>query len=92
MIKSFFVFKNRGGPYQEDNNWDSRKRSGSISGSSIDAGSKLHRKLSNISCPPPGRGLPHSTSVFDLNSHMHHQHMHGFAPMQQVNNKCFHAV
>ncbi|KAJ8983783.1 hypothetical protein NQ317_000344 [Molorchus minor] len=45
---------------------------------------EYREKMSNISCPPQGRGIPHSTSVFDLNNPMAHHHHHGFVPMQQA--------
>ncbi|XP_018564657.1 uncharacterized protein LOC108906015 isoform X2 [Anoplophora glabripennis] len=74
--------RDSGYPDWEQEQWNSRFRSGSISGS--DAGRQ--RKLSNTSCPPPGRGLPHSTSVFDLNNPMAHHHHHNLVPMQQAHS------
>jgi E3 ubiquitin-protein ligase RNF31 len=73
--------RDSGYPDWETEQWNSRFRSGSISGS--DSGNRM-RKLSNTSCPPP-RTLPHSASVFDLNNTMPpHHHHHGFMPMQQA--------
>ncbi|KAJ8960923.1 hypothetical protein NQ318_020223 [Aromia moschata] len=75
--------RDSGYPDWEMDQWNSRLRSGSVSGS--DAGRSLQRKLSNTSCPPQGRGVPHSASVFDLNNPMaHHHHHHPFMPMQQA--------
>lgn len=59
-----------------------RNRTGSVSGS--DVGSRVSRKLSNTSCPPSARGLPHTTSVFDLNNPMQYHNQGAFVPMQQV--------
>ncbi|RZC33722.1 IBR domain containing protein [Asbolus verrucosus] len=73
--------RDSGYPDWETEQWNSRLRSGSISGS--ESGARLQRKLSNTSCPPP-RGLPHSASVFDLNNAIPHHHHHGFMPMQQA--------
>ncbi|XP_060517508.1 E3 ubiquitin-protein ligase lubel-like isoform X1 [Cylas formicarius] len=71
--------------YPEWDQWNRRSRTGSVSGS--ETGSRLSRKLSNTSCPPPGRVLPHSTSVFDLNNSLpHYHHHHGFLPMQQAHS------
>lgn len=71
----------------EQERWN-RQRSDSISGS--DMGSKVQRKLSNTSCPPSVRGVPHSTSVFDLNNPIQHNHHHGFVPVQQVKDCYIH--
>ncbi|XP_076270641.1 linear Ubiquitin E3 ligase isoform X1 [Rhynchophorus ferrugineus] len=75
-----------GYPDWEKDQWQMRNRTGSISGS--ETGSRLARKLSNTSCPPGNRALPHSTSVFDLNNSqpgMQHHH-HGFIPIQQAHS------
>lgn len=55
-------------------------RSGSTSGSDA-SHSHLQRRLSNASS---ARGVPHSASVFDLNTQMGHHHSHGYPAMQQV--------
>ncbi|XP_030754545.1 uncharacterized protein LOC115881269 isoform X2 [Sitophilus oryzae] len=73
-----------GYPDWEKDQWPMRNRTGSVSGS--ETGSRLVRKLSNTSCPPPNRGVPHSTSVFDLNNAPVHHHHHGFIPMQQAHS------
>lgn len=64
-----------------------RNRTGSVSGS--DVGSRVSRKLSNTSCPPSARGLPHTTSVFDLNNPMQYHNQGAFVPMQQVRFCCY---
>ncbi|XP_050309298.1 E3 ubiquitin-protein ligase lubel isoform X2 [Anthonomus grandis grandis] len=69
--------------YPDWDQWAIRDRAGSVSGS--EAATKVSRKLSNTSCPPPTRSnIPHSTSVFDLNNTMAHHHHGGFTPMQQA--------
>ncbi|KAG5896886.1 hypothetical protein JTB14_033524 [Gonioctena quinquepunctata] len=74
--------RDSGYPDWEMEEWKNRARSGSVSGS--DMGNRVQRKFSNISCPPPSRGVPHSASVFDLNNPMLHQHHQGFLPMHQA--------
>lgn len=80
--------RDSGYPDWEQDQWPYRNRAGSVSGS--DGGSRLTRKLSNTSCPPAVRGMPHSTSVCDLNNAAPHHH-HGFVPMQQVRQVLFHS-
>lgn len=68
----------------EQERWN-RQRADSVSGS--DFGGRGQRKLSNTSCPPSVKTLPHSASVFDLNVNNQMQHLHphhGFVPVQQV--------
>lgn len=65
----------------EQERWN-RQRTDSISGSDFGVGSQ--RKLSNTSCPPSIKRMPHSASVFDLNNPMPQNHQHGFMPVQQV--------
>lgn len=69
--------------WEQEQQWH-RMRSGSVSGS--DAGHPhLQRKFSNISCPP-GRNMPQSASVLDLNGPMAAHRTHGYPgpPMQHV--------
>ncbi|CAH2007149.1 unnamed protein product [Acanthoscelides obtectus] len=74
--------RDSGYPDWDQERWRQRDRTGSISGS--DFGGRVQRKNSSLSCPPPDRGMPLSTSVFDLNNPMmHHQH-HNFMPIQQA--------
>ncbi|ENN77278.1 hypothetical protein YQE_06104, partial [Dendroctonus ponderosae] len=76
--------RDSGYPDWEQDQWPYRNRADSVSGS--DGGSRLTRKLSNTSCPPAARGMPHSASVFDLNNAAPHHHPHGFVPMQQAHS------
>ncbi|KAL1491493.1 hypothetical protein ABEB36_012082 [Hypothenemus hampei] len=67
----------------EQLNWEQqRNRAGSLSGS--DAGT---RKMSTTSCAS-SRGLPQSTSVFDLNNQFvpYHHTNFGFVPVQQAHS------
>lgn len=88
-IKSiyFYLFQHSSRDSGLPSDWEherwNRQRSDSISGSEF--GGRVQRKLSNTSCPPPVKSLPHSASVFDLNMNtpMQHGH-HGFVPVQQV--------
>nr|CAH7713835.1 unnamed protein product [Callosobruchus chinensis] len=75
--------RDSGYPDWDQERWRQRDRTGSISGS--DFGGRVQRKNSNISCPPSSeRGMPLSTSVFDLNNPMLHHHHHNFMPIQQA--------
>ncbi|CAG9771886.1 unnamed protein product [Ceutorhynchus assimilis] len=69
----------------EQDQWQFRNRADSVSGSETGT-SRISRKLSNTSCPPVGRNLPHSASVFDLNNPMPHHHHGGFVPVQQAHS------
>ncbi|CAG9825410.1 unnamed protein product [Phaedon cochleariae] len=75
--------RDSGYPEWEMEDWN-RRRAGSISGSDMEK-QHLQRKLSNVSCPPGGRAVPHSASVMDLhNNPMMYPHYPGFLPMQQA--------
>ncbi|XP_066156039.1 E3 ubiquitin-protein ligase lubel isoform X2 [Euwallacea fornicatus] len=84
-VSEFDQSSNRESGYPDwEQNRGLRHRTGSISGSDI--GARVSRKLSNTSCPSSSnRGLPHSSSVFDLNNTVPYHH-HGFVPMQQAHS------